>query len=164
MPLREDILAPIPGDNPCGIDLRYDNTLLIYDKIKEARRQDDNLDQGAWKSEQKTANFPLVVKLAQDALATVSKDLQLTAWLTEALLQTERFGGLRQGLELCHALLAEYWDTVYPQIEDGDRELRAAPLASMERVLDVPLRSTPITNAGYSWFTYQESRVVGYEE
>ena len=33
MPLREDILAPIAGENPSGIDLRYDTKLLIYDKI-----------------------------------------------------------------------------------------------------------------------------------
>ena len=46
MPLREDILAPIPGENPSGVDLRYDTKLLIFDKIKEARRQDDELDAG----------------------------------------------------------------------------------------------------------------------
>jgi len=71
MPLREDILTPIAGENPSGIDLRYDTHLLIHDKIKEARRQDDNLAQGDWQSERKTANFSLVVKLAQDAIATV---------------------------------------------------------------------------------------------
>jgi len=164
MPLREDILAPIPGENPSGIDLRYDNKLLIHDKIKEARRQDDDLSQGDWQSERKTANFPLVVKLAQDTLATVSKDLQVAAWLTEALLQTERFDGLRQGLELTHKLMIEFWDTVYPVIEDGDRELRAVPLAWIGSKLDFPLRSTPICGAGYSWFIYKDSRVVGYED
>ena len=41
MPFREDILNPIPGENPGGADLRYDP---VYDKIKEARREDDNLD------------------------------------------------------------------------------------------------------------------------
>jgi len=97
MPLREDILAPIPGENPSGIDLRYDTKLLLHDKIKEARRQDDELAQGAWQSERKTANYPLVIKLAQDALATSSKDLQLAAWLTEALIHTEKFPGLLQG-------------------------------------------------------------------
>ena len=29
MPLREDLLTPIAGDNPSGADLRYDNKLLI---------------------------------------------------------------------------------------------------------------------------------------
>src|SRR5580704_13732927 len=101
MPLREDILAPIAGENPSGIDLRYDTKLLVYDKIKEARTQDDGLNQGEWQSERKTANFPFVVKLAQDSIATVSKDLQLAAWLTEALLHTEQYNGLCQGIGLC---------------------------------------------------------------
>jgi len=164
MPLREDILAPIPGENPSGIDLRYDTKLLIFDKIKEARRQDDDLAQGAWQSERKTANFALVSKLAQETLATVSKDLQLAAYLTEALLQTERFGGLRQGLDLTFRLLTEFWDTVYPIIEDGDRELRARPLAWIGSMLDLPLRSAPICGVGYSWLVYKDSRAVGYED
>jgi type VI secretion system protein ImpA len=164
MPLREDILAAIPGENPSGIDLRYDNKLLVFDKIKEARRQDDELNQGAWQSERKTANWPLVIKLAQDTLATVSKDLQLAGYLTEALLQTEHFPGLRVGLELTYRLLTEYWDTVYPMIEDGDRELRARPLSWLNITLDLPIRSTPIASAGYSDLSYRESRVVGYED
>ena len=164
MPLREDILAPIPGENPSGIDLRYDNKLLIYDKIQEARRKDDELAQGAWQTERKAANYPVVIKLAQDTLATVSKDLQLVAWLTEALLYTERFSGLRQGLTLCRQLLTTFWDTIYPTIEDGDRELRATPLAWMGSKLDFPLRSAPIVAAGYSFFVYKDSRVVGYED
>jgi type VI secretion system protein ImpA len=56
MPLREDILATIPGENPSGIDLRYDTKLLLFDKIREARRKDDELAQGDWQSERKVAN------------------------------------------------------------------------------------------------------------
>ena len=164
MLLREDILAPIAGENPSGIDLRYDTKLLIYDKIREARRQDDGLAQGDWQSERKVANYSLVIKLAQDTLATTSKDLQLAAWLTEALLATEHYAGLCQGLTLCNTLLASFWETIYPLIEDGDRELRAKPLSWMGSMLDVPLRSAPLVNDGYSWFTYQESRKVGYED
>ncbi len=164
MPLREDILTPIAGENPSGIDLRYDTKLLIHDKIKEARRQDDELAQGDWQSERKTANFPLEVKVAQDAIATVSKDLQLAAWLAEGLLQTEGFGGLRVGIGLCQSLLTDFWDTVYPVIEDGDRELRARPLSWLGSMLDFPIRNTPITAAGYSSLVYKDSRAVGYED
>ena len=164
MPLREDILTAIPGENPSGSDLRYDNKLLIFDKIKEARRQDDELEQGAWQAERKVANWPLVIKLAQDALATSSKDLQLAAYLTEALLQTERFAGLRQGLDLAYQLITQYWDTIYPIIEDGDRELRAAPMQWFGLTLDLPIRSVPLVIAGYSEITYRESRQVGYED
>jgi type VI secretion system protein ImpA len=164
MPLREDILAPIAGENPSGVDLRYDTKLLIYDKIKEARRQDDELAQGAWQTERKTANWPVAFKLAQDAIATTSKDLQLAAYLTEALLHLERFPGMRQGLDLTYRLLTEFWETVYPLIEDGDRELRARPLAWIGSMLDIPIRSAPIVAAGYSFIVFKDSRTVGYED
>jgi type VI secretion system protein ImpA len=167
MPLREDILVPIPGENPSGADLRYDNKLLVFDKIREARRQDDELDQGAWQSERKTANWPVVIKLAQDTLATTSKHLQLAAYLTEALLQTERFAGLRQGLDLLYRLSNDFWDTVHPAIDPEDpetREDRATPLAWVNTQLDFPLRSAPINNAGHSYINYKDSRVVGYED
>src|SRR5450631_1512386 len=118
MPLREDILTPIAGQNPSGVDLRYDTKNQVYLKITEARRQDDELAQGDWQRERKVANFPLAVKLAQDAIATASKDLQLAAWLTEGLLHTEQFSGLYSGLELCRNLLDSFWDSIYPKIED----------------------------------------------
>jgi len=95
MPLREDILTPIPGETRAGSICVTIPKLLIHDKIKEARRQDDNMAQGDWQRGAENGQFPLVVKIAQDTLATVSKDLQVAAWLTEALLQTEGFGGLR---------------------------------------------------------------------
>jgi len=163
MALREDLLAPITGDNPSGVDVRYDTKLLLYDKIKEARRQDDELAQGAWQHERKTADYSQVIRLAQDALASKTKDLQLAAWLTEALLHTERFGGLRQGLSLCHGLVSNFWDTLYPPIEDGDMELRAAPLDWIGVALEIPVKSTSLTRDGYSLLQYKDSKTVGYE-
>jgi len=88
----------------------------------------------------------------------------LAAWLAEGLLNTEGFPGLRSGIGLCHSLLTDFWDTVYPVIEDGDRELRARPLNWLGSVLDIPLRSIPITASGYSSLVYKDSRVVGYED
>jgi type VI secretion system protein ImpA len=164
MPLQEDLLTPIAGENPSGQDVRYDNKLLLYDKIKEARRQDDNLAQGAWEHERKVADYALVGKLAQEALATRTKDLQLAAWLTEAALRTEGFAGLRQGLMLCHGLINRFWDTLYPPLEDGDAELRAAPLDWLGSALEIPLKNTPLVRAGYDWLKLKESRIVGYED
>lgn len=164
MPLRDDLLNPIAGDNPSGADIRRDSKLSLYDKIKEARRQDDDLPQGEWQHERKAANYPLVVKLAQDGLATSSKDLQLAAWLTEAILQTEGYSGLRQGIGLCHGLVAQFWDTLYPAVDDGDLELRAAPLEWLETSLEIPLKNRPLVRDGYDWFKFKESKLVGYEE
>jgi type VI secretion system protein ImpA len=160
MPLREDLLQPIAGANPAGVDLRYDP---LYDKIKEARREDDDAPQGDWQRARKTADWPLVIKLASDAIATKSKDLQLAAWLTEAALRREGVGGLRQGLELCRGLLDNFWDGLYPEIDDGDAEMRAAPLEWIGLKLDVAVRMAPLTRGGHDLLRYNESRAVGYE-
>jgi type VI secretion system protein ImpA len=160
MPLRDDLLNPISGENPCGENLRY---AAVYDKIKEARREDDDVPQGEWQHERKTADYPLVIKLAGEALATKSKDLQLTVWLVEAIFKTESFAGLRAGVDLIRGLIENFWDGLYPEIDEGDLELRAAPLDWLGSRQDVALRSLPITKPGANWYQYKESRAVGYE-
>jgi type VI secretion system protein ImpA len=160
MPLRDDLLNPIPGDNPSGANLRYDP---VYDKIKDARRVEDDAPQGDWQRERKVADYKVVIKLAQETLAARTKDLQLGAWLTEALLRQEGFSGFRQGLDLLRGLIENFWDTLYPESEDGDLELRAAPVEWVGTMLDRPLREVPITRSGLSYFKYKESRTVGYE-
>jgi type VI secretion system protein ImpA len=159
MPLRDDLLNPIEGENPSGANMRY---APVFDKIKEARRQDDDAPQGDWQRERKTADYKTVFKLAGETLATKTKDLQLAAWLTEALVHTEGFSGLRQGLNLIHGLIENFWDTLYPEIEDDDLELRAAPIEWVGTKLDEQLRKTPITKT-YSYYQFKESRQVGYE-
>jgi len=161
MPLSEDILNPIPGDNPSGADLRYDP---IYPKIKEARREEDDVPQGEWVIERKLADWNQVLKLGNEAVAAKSKDLQLAAWLTEALIRKEGFLGLRQGLELIQGMLEGFWDTLYPAIEDGDAEMRAAPLEWIGSCLDQPVRQVGLTKQGHDWFQYKDSRAIPTEE
>ena len=160
MPLRDDLLNPVPGENPSGENLRY---AAIYDKIKEARREEDDAPQGEWQHERKTADYALVIKLAGEALATKSKDLQLAVWLVEALFKTESFDGLRAGLNLIRGLIENFWDGLYPEIDEGDLELRAAPLDWLSSRQDMALRSLPITKPGTTWYQYKEARAVGYE-
>jgi type VI secretion system protein ImpA len=160
MPLRDDLLNPIPGENPSGANLRYEP---LFDKIKEARREDDDAPQGEWTHERKAADWKQVIKLAGEALATKSKDVQLAAWLTEAMLRTEGFSGLSASLKFCQGLLENFWDTLYPELEDGDAEFRAGPLDWIGSRLDQPVRMVPVTRKGHDWFQFKQSRAVGYE-
>src|SRR5207248_7227368 len=109
MPLVEQLPTPSPGANPGGIELRYEP---LYDKIKEARREEEDIPQGEWQTERKVADWPLVLKLATETIEKKSKDLQIAAWLTEAKLRREGFAGLRDGLDLIDGLLAQFWDHV----------------------------------------------------
>ena len=160
MPFRADLLNPIPGDSPSGVDLKYDP---ITDKIKEARREDLDVPQGEWKTAIKTADYNQVIKLASDALAKKGKDLQIAVWLADAHIRKEGFSMLEPAFQFLQNLLDQYWDTLYPEIEDGDVEVRSAPLAWFGAKLEEPIKSLPLTSSKLNWTQYQESRLVGYE-
>jgi type VI secretion system protein ImpA len=160
MPFRDDLLNPISGENASGANLRYDP---ITDKIKEARREDAEMPQGAWKTALKVADYAQVIKLAGEAIATKGKDLQLAVWLVEAHVRREGFSALAPGFRFLHGLLEQFWDTLYPEIEDGDLEIRAAPLEWLGSKLPEPLRVLPITSNKLTWNVYKDSRTVGYE-
>jgi len=158
----DGLLAPIPGENPAGEDLRYTQ---VYDDIKEARRADEPLDMGEWQRDIKTSDWEQVITISLEALEKRSKDLQIAAWLTEALVMEEGFTGLESGLRLIVGLLRDFWDTLYPEAEEGDLEYRVAPLVFLndklaEAVRQVPL-TDPDTTPGYSWLKWEESRAVG---
>jgi type VI secretion system protein ImpA len=160
MPLRDDLLTPISGDSPGGANLRYDP---ITDKIKEARREDVEAPQGEWKTALKTADYPAVIKMAGEAVAKRSKDLQLAVWLVDASIRRERFPIISPCFAFLHTLLDQYWDSLFPEIEDGDLELRAAPLEWLGTKLEEALKQIPIASSGLNWHHYKESRLVGYE-
>lgn len=159
------ILAPVSGDNPAGEDLRYTD---VYERIKEARRADDMLNQGDWQREIKRSDWTTVVEVANEALSTKTKDIQIAVWLTEALIQKQGFGGLAAGLTAIRAFLQDYWDNLYPQAEDGDLEYRSGPLEFLNDKVSLSIRDIPVTDdkasEGYSWNRWQESRQVGYEK
>ena len=169
MPLREDLLQPIPGDNPCGANLYYSP---LFDKIKEARRQESAGPMGAWEREVKTADYVLVIKLCEEALATQTKDLWLGVWLTDALIARDKFEGLRDGITLLRGCIENFWDTLYPELEDGDAELRAAPIEWLGNYLEPDKGSSPalalqfvgLNNQGMHYAQYKEAQAMGYEE
>lgn len=132
---RDSLLQPIKPDAPSGPSLHYDP---LYDQIKEARREDDAIaPQGIWQTTLKTANWRKVADLCSDGLRK-SKDIQLVAWLTEALVQMEGYDGLAAGLDLLHRLSEGFWETLWPEpddVESGDYESRVIVYEWLQRQL-----------------------------
>jgi len=168
VPLRDDLLNPIPGENPSGVSLRHDR---IYDQIKEARTQEnENIPSGEWQRTAKRADYPLVIKLAGEAIATKSKDLQLAAWLTEAQVRREGVALIQPCFRLMQDLQEQFWDTLHPEIEDGDAGMRAVPIEwAANRVAEFLIEG-PVTRDGLKYYQYKDSRTipaeadVGYDE
>jgi len=157
----EALLAPIPGENPGGEDVRR----TLYDEVKEARRSDDGLDQGIWKQDVKIADWGNVVRLTRDALQNRSKDLNLGCWLTEAVTHQTGLAGLQAGLRLLAGLLDRYWDVMYPEIDTespGEEFLaRVNSLEDFDRKGSFALREVPVTRgrgSGLNLRQWDESR------
>jgi type VI secretion system protein ImpA len=153
------LLTPIAGENPAGENLQYAG---IYDEIREARRADDTLAKGDWEHEAKVSEWPKVLDLSTDVLKTKTKDLQIAVWLVEAVVELQGFGGLRDGLKLVRGLHEQFWDRLYPEIEEGgDLEGRANVLNAMDTRVEIPLKNVPLTNSGsgldYSYIQWEES-------
>jgi type VI secretion system protein ImpA len=157
----DSFLLPIATDRPGGRSLSYEPE---YDALREARRSEDDTLQGDWQRNAKTAQWDQVIELGADLLRRRSKDLQIAAWVTEALTKLHGFAGLRDGLLLLHAMQHAFWDTCYPEIEDGDLEGRQSPYLFLNAGNTIPLtiRSIPLTTGfseqKYSYLRWQESR------
>lgn len=159
MPLKGNLLDPISEDRPCGESIR---AKPIYDQIKEARREEDDLNQGEWKHERKVADYGQVLKLGQKILAEQSKDLEVATWITEALLNKEGFPGFAEGLNLVAGLLETYWDKLYPRFDEDEFDPvdLASKLDFLGQKLNTAVKLQPVTASGISWFEYDLAKKI----
>jgi type VI secretion system protein ImpA len=148
------LLAPIPGDSPVGADLRLDpNPASDYYKLKDARfaarAKERETDAGA-----EVGNLPewrTILELAPKVLTTQSKDLEVAAWLVEALLRRHNFAGLRDGFRLVRGLVETYWDGLYPLPDEDGIAAKVAPLTALngeggDGTLIQPIRKVWLTD------------------
>lgn len=130
----EELLRPIGGENPAGVELSVAEAgsplLRCKDAWDEARKlvkeevdreRSGGIDsQGqAWRIIPK-ADWQTVIDQCSGILASSSKDFRVAAWLTEALLREHSAAGLKQGLQLCAGLCRDFWEVILPPPSDED--------------------------------------------
>ncbi|MBK9154983.1 MAG: type VI secretion system protein TssA [Chloracidobacterium sp.] len=158
----EVLLQPISEESPSGESLRYSG---IYDEITEARRADDDLNQGEWVTDLKVADYNKVIDLGVPALSTQTKDLQIGVWVAEAEIRRFGFAGLRDSLLMLHGFHERFWDTVHPEIDEGDMEGRANAMSWLDENGAIAVRTAPITGVrGYSFNDYEDSKKYDFPE
>ena len=156
------ILKPISEESPAGESLRYSG---IYDEIAEARRADENLNQGEWITDLKIADYGKVIDLALPALSTQTKDLQLGVWLAEAMTRKQGFAGFRDSLLMLHGFHERFWDTLHPEIDEGDMEGRANAMSWFDIQGANSVRTAPFTGSkGYNFNDFEDSRKYDFPE
>ena len=111
----ESLLAPLPGDAPCGANLEYDPAFQAleeaaagkpereYDKVYPAEPPD-------WVTVQELAL----------GLAARTRDLRVAVWLVRSGARVEGIGAAVQGLQLLHGLIERHWEQVHPQLDPTD--------------------------------------------
>jgi type VI secretion system protein ImpA len=152
------LLTPIPGENPAGEALRENfSPNSSYSAIKTAREAARAAErQMVWDGDEPTgppADWDPILKLGPEIIAEQSKDLEIGAWLTEALIREHGFAGLRDGFRLLRELAEQFWDNLYPLPDEDGVLTRVAPLAGLngveaDGVLIKPIVNVPITAPG----------------
>ncbi|MBM3546283.1 MAG: type VI secretion system protein TssA [Alphaproteobacteria bacterium] len=144
----EGLLQPISEAAAAGEDLRADQAPdSAYYKVKDARtsaraaERNETGDQTGIMVEEWRA----VLELVPDLLTSRTKDLEIAAWYTEAMLRAEGFAGLRDAFRLATGLVEKFWDGIYPLPDDDGIETRVASFTGLngeggEGTLILPMR------------------------
>jgi type VI secretion system protein ImpA len=130
----ETILAPLPGDQPTGVDLRQDYApTSIYFRLRDARAAAREAERQAETQgdEGVTALWRPVATLATEALKSTSKDLEVATWLTEALVRIAGLRGLMAGAAVIGGLAERHWDGLFPMPDEQGLETRLAAVAGL---------------------------------
>jgi type VI secretion system protein ImpA len=163
------MLVPIEGEAPAGVDLRADESPTApIRNLRDARKtatQAERRREGQDESEVETGLVPewkIILDQVPNLIATKSKDLELAAWLSEALLRTNGLPGLAHGFRLISGLVTAFWPGTFPPAEDGDQYEMVRPIAqlngeSAEGTLFAPLRRLTVTrgSTGTSFAVWQ---------
>jgi type VI secretion system protein ImpA len=148
------LLEPIPGDEQAGIDLRTDlSPNSTYYAVKDARNAARTAERQAildGEGSASGADWQPVLQHGLTVLAENSKDLEVAAYLIEALVRKQGFAGLRDGFRLVRELVERYWDGLYPRPDEDGMQTRVAPLTSLngdegEGTLIGPIANVPLT-------------------
>jgi type VI secretion system protein ImpA len=142
------LVAPIPGEMPAGQDLREDKSPeALYFRLRDARREASAAERAADAPKDDSDPRPvdsapvppilqwrIVRELATEALSLHSKDLEIAAWLTEALLRDAGLSGLTAGFRLLAELAENFWDDLFPRPDEEGIATRVAPVAALNGV------------------------------
>lgn len=167
----DELAAAIDGDSPTGVDIREDRSPTSdYYTIKDARNSARAAERSALFGDSDAdllAPWRDVAKSAEKILSGQSKDLEVAAWYTEALIRLHGFTGLRDGFALIDRLVADHWDGLYPEPDEDGLETKVAPLTGLngdggDGTLMLPIRSADVTPEGdygaFSFFQHQQAR------
>jgi type VI secretion system protein ImpA len=80
------------------------------------------------------ADWGPILKEGPKTIAEKSKDIEITAWMIEALVRQNGFAGLRDGFRLARQLAEQFWDQLHPIPNEDGMIHRVAALSGLNGV------------------------------
>lgn len=150
------LVKPISKKNPAGEDLRKNSSPTSpYYRLKDERAKARAIERRLVFDESHAASpqpsWRMILEFAPQVIAEQSKDLELAAYLIEALVRERGFPGLRDGFRLVRELVESCWDKLYPLPDEEGIASRVAHLTGLNGVggdgtLIRPILAVPITD------------------
>jgi type VI secretion system protein ImpA len=112
----DQLLSTVSEEEPAGSDLEYDP---LFGEMERAAEGKEEQQFGDTIIPAEEPDWRELKKKSLD-VANKSKDLRAAVYLTQALLHTDGFDGLVDGLALIKGYLDRYWETVHPQLDPDD--------------------------------------------
>jgi type VI secretion system protein ImpA len=149
------LLAPLDnGELGAGVNLREDfSATSPYQRLRDARasaRAEERARDADGDSDgPEAAGWRDVLQVGEAALAAQSKDVEIAAWMTEALVRREGLPGLAEGARLIAGLCEGFWDALHPLPDEDGLEARSSPVEGLsgsgaDGTVMQPLRRLPL--------------------
>ena len=180
----ERLLAPVPGENPAGEDLRRmgakGGKSILMDEIEEKRRAilkgvNENQEEGetvdpAALAQKRRGEWRDIEKAITAAFGQ-GKELSAAVTLVLAAVSAYGWKAIEPGFRFLRMLQDQYWDTLHPVPEADDSGApdltdRAALLSRLdhENYLPLALRQLSLTDprqgAAFSWSDFQNLEIL----
>jgi type VI secretion system protein ImpA len=131
------LATPLAGGAPAGPDLRQDfSPQSLYYRLRDARAEAREIERRADNDPTADSGVPTQWRTVRDlsikALSEQTKDLEIAAWLTEALVRLDGMPGLAAGSALIADLAMGLWDSgLHPQPDEDGIETQVAPVTGL---------------------------------
>lgn len=131
------LLQPFDGETPAGVDLREDFSpqstyYRLRDARAEARAAERTADENPEVDSPPPTQWRTVKELVLTALGEKTKDLELAAWLTEAMVRSDGLAGVAAGARLIQGLAEAFWDqNLFPVPDEDGISTRVAPVTGL---------------------------------
>lgn len=113
----EEFIKPINPDQVAGKNIEYDED---YQKLLTLVQEKPEQQFGELIIDAKGPEWEGIYNLSSEILLHKSKDLNVMSYFTQSGIERYGLSGLAKGLEIIYKNLAQYWENIYPLLNDED--------------------------------------------